>query len=330
MEADLVGRAGIPFNTIPAAGVHGVGLRALPGNTWRLLQGAMASRRILHQFRPDVLLLTGGYVAVPMAVAGRGIPTLLYVPDIEPGLALKVLARFATCIGLTAENSRTYFKFDPRCVVTGYPTRPALQAWESKTARTHLKLLVDQPVLLVFGGSKGARSLNRAVLSILPQLLEKMQVLHISGTLDWPEVEAAWKGLPPEIASRYHPSSYLHEDMGAALASANLVVSRAGASTLGEFPQYGLPAILVPYPYAWRYQHVNADFLVQNGAAVVIRDQELNTTLLSGIQSLFDEPTRLESMSRAMRALANPHAAEKLAGLIKELASSSNSTGRGA
>jgi UDP-N-acetylglucosamine--N-acetylmuramyl-(pentapeptide) pyrophosphoryl-undecaprenol N-acetylglucosamine transferase len=118
--------------------------------------------------------------------------------------------------------------------------------------------------------------------------------------------------------------------MGAALASANLVVSRAGASSLGELPQYGLPAILVPYPYAWRYQHVNADYLVQHGAAVVIRDEQLSTALLPGIQSLFDEPTRLESMSRAMRALAHPQAAEELAGLLKQLASGSKSTGRGA
>jgi UDP-N-acetylglucosamine--N-acetylmuramyl-(pentapeptide) pyrophosphoryl-undecaprenol N-acetylglucosamine transferase len=330
MEADLVRRAGIPFNSIPAAGVHGVGLRALPGNTWRLMQGTLASRRILHQFRPDVLLFTGGYVAVPMAAAGWGIPNLLYVPDIEPGLALKVLARFATRIGLTAENSRAYFKFNPRCVVTGYPTRPDLQTWQPQTARTHLNLLADQPVLLVFGGSKGARSLNRAVLPILPQLLQKMQVVHISGNLDWLEVEAAGKSLPSEIASRYHPYPYLHEDMGAALASANLVVSRAGASSLGELPQFGLPAILVPYPYAWRYQHVNADYLVQHGAAVVIRDEQLSTALLPGIQSLFDEPTRLESMSRAMRALAHPQAAEELAGLLKQLASGSKSTGRGA
>ncbi|MDR3575921.1 MAG: UDP-N-acetylglucosamine--N-acetylmuramyl-(pentapeptide) pyrophosphoryl-undecaprenol N-acetylglucosamine transferase [Anaerolineaceae bacterium] len=330
MESDLVRRAGIPFDSIPAAGVHGVGLRALPGNSWRLLQGTLASRRILRQFQPDVLLFTGGYVAVPMAVAGRGIPTLLYVPDIEPGLALKVLARFATCIGLTAENSRAYFKFSKRCVVTGYPTRPGLQAWDRQTARTHLNLLADQPVLLIFGGSKGARSLNRAVLAILPQLLEKVQVIHISGSLDWPEVETAWKNMPPEIASRYHPYPYLHEDMGAALASANLVVSRAGASTLGEFPQYGLPAVLVPYPYAWRYQHVNADYLVQNGAAVVIRDEQLTTDLLSAIQSLFDDPTRLESMSRAMRALAQLQAADKLAGLVRQLASGSHSTERGA
>ena len=330
MEADLVRRAGIPFNSIPAAGVHGVGLRALPGNTRRLLQGTLASRRILRQFQPDILLFTGGYVAVPMAVAGRKIPTLLYVPDIEPGLALKVLARFATSIGITAENSRSYFKFHPRCVVTGYPTRPDLQTWEPQAARFHLNLAVDQPVLLVFGGSKGARSLNRAVLAILPQLLEKIQVLHISGELDWPEVETAWKSMPSEIASRYHPYSYLHEDMGAALASANLVVSRAGASTLGEFPQYGLPAILVPYPYAWRYQHVNADYLVQNGAAVVVRDEQLSTALLPGIQTLLNDPTRLESMAAPCVLWPSHRLLISLPDWSRQLVSGSNLSGRGA
>lgn len=329
MEADLVRRAGIPFNSIPAAGVHGVGLRALPGNSWRLLQGTLASRRILRQFHPDVLLFTGGFVAVPMAVAGRRIPTLLYVPDIEPGLALKVLAHFATIIGLTAEKSCQYFKFNPRCVVTGYPTRSDLQAWEPQSAHRHLHLEADQPVLLVFGGSKGARSLNRALQAILPQLLQRMQVLHISGKLDWPEVETTWKSLPPEIATRYHAYPYLHEEMGAALACANLVVSRAGASSLGEFPQYGLPAILVPYPYAWRYQQVNADYLAQNGAAVIIRDEQLGTALLPAIQSLLDEPARLKSMSRAMRSLAQPQAADKLAGLVRQLASHSKLTGKG-
>ena len=102
MEAELVMRAQIPFQAIPAAGVHGVGARSLPGNLIQLGRGVLASRRILREFQPDALLFTGGYVAVPMAVAGRGVPTLLFVPDIEPGLALKVLARFADRIALTA------------------------------------------------------------------------------------------------------------------------------------------------------------------------------------------------------------------------------------
>jgi len=104
METALVERAGIPFKAIPAAGVHGVGLRRLPGNLLSLARGVVASQSLLAAFRPDVLFFTGGYVAVPMALAGRKVASLLYVPDIEPGLALKTLARFATRITLKSRD----------------------------------------------------------------------------------------------------------------------------------------------------------------------------------------------------------------------------------
>ena len=110
METQLVERSGIPFRTIPAAGVHGIGLRTLPRNLWQLGRGILASRRILREFKPDVLFFTGGYVAVPMALAGWKVPSLLYVPDIEPGLALNTLARFAEKIAVTAEDSLPLFQ----------------------------------------------------------------------------------------------------------------------------------------------------------------------------------------------------------------------------
>ncbi|OIO89641.1 MAG: hypothetical protein AUK02_02210, partial [Anaerolineae bacterium CG2_30_58_95] len=272
MEAKLVERAGVPFEAIPAAGVHGVGLEQLPRNLGQLRRGYSASRRILRQFEPDVLFFTGGYVAAPMALAGWKIPTLLYVPDIEPGLALKTLARFADCIALTAEDSRKYFSPRAQTVLTGYPTRSGLSNWTRKDARKKLRLDDDLPVLLVFGGSKGARSINTAVLDNLPALLELAQVLHISGELDWPNVQTARQNLSKIPAARYHAFPYLHEEMGAALAAADLAVTRAGASTLGELPLFGLPAILVPYPHAWRYQKINADYLVERGAAVMIEN----------------------------------------------------------
>src|ERR1700690_567553 len=127
MEAELVKRAAIPFETIPAAGLHGVGLRALPRNTITLLRGVKASMKILREFKPDVLFFTGGYVAGPMAFAGRKIPTLLYVPDIEPGLALKSLARFADVIAVPAPDSQKYFA--KKVIVSGYPLRADLATW---------------------------------------------------------------------------------------------------------------------------------------------------------------------------------------------------------
>jgi UDP-N-acetylglucosamine--N-acetylmuramyl-(pentapeptide) pyrophosphoryl-undecaprenol N-acetylglucosamine transferase len=328
MEADLVTRSGLPFVAIPAAGVHGVGLRALPGNLARLVRGVAASKRILNEFQPEVILYTGGYVAVPMAVAaGKRIPSLVFVPDLEPGLALKTLARFAHTIALTAEPGRAYFSPRARTVVTGYPVRSDLGSWTRSQARAHLGLPEERPVLLVTGGSKGARSINRAVLAVLPQLLEVADVLHLSGQLDWAEVEAARAGLPADLAARYHAQPYLHE-MGAALAAADLVVSRAGASSLGEYPLFGLPAVLVPYPFAWRYQKVNADYLVSQGAALLMEDSAMNAQLLPLVQDLLKDPARLGAMRMAMSALSQPGAAQRIAGLVRDLAAGSVRGGR--
>jgi len=317
MEARLVERVNIPFKTIPAAGVHGVGVRQFPGNLLKLARGVSASQRILRAFQPDVLFFTGGFVAGPMAVAGRRVPTALFVPDIEPGLALKSLARFADRIAISAEESVAYFKRGARLTCSGYPTRPGLAAWTRAEARRVMNLEGDLPVLLVAGGSKGARSINRAVLAHLPELLEMAQVVHISGELDWQEVSAR----AAELAHpRYHAHPYLHEEMGAALASADLAVSRAGASTLGEYPLFGLPSILVPYPYAWRYQKVNADHLVKNGAALLLEDGRLADELLPTVKSLLQQPAKLETMRRSVQALARPQAASTIASLLVDLA----------
>lgn len=319
MEADLVIRAGITFQSIPAAGVHGVGLRALPRNLIQLARGTLASRRILADFRPDALFFTGGYVAGPMAFAGRRVPTLLYVPDIEPGLALKSLARYADRIALTAAESMKYFPSDERTVVTGYPLRADLDDWTQTRAAAHFGLSGDLPVLLIVGGSQGARSLNATILDNLSSLLEIAQIIHISGQLDWPTVEAAGQGLRGEFASRYHAMPYLHE-MGAALAAADLVISRAGASVLGEFPAFGLPAVLVPYPHAWRYQKVNADYLAERGAAVILQDEILKDRLLPPVKDLLLNPAKREAMRAAMQSLAQPDAAAAVAGQLIELA----------
>lgn len=316
MEAGLVERAGLPFRAIPAAGVHGVGWRQLPGNLLKLGRGLLAAQRLLREFRPDVLFFTGGYVAVPLALAGRHVPTLLYVPDIEPGLALKTLAQFADRIAVTVEESRQYFRH--RAVtVTGYPVRPELRRWSRSEARQRLNLAPDLPVLLVFGGSKGARALNRAVLAHLPALLEQIQVVHVSGMLDWPEVEARAKEIDHP---HYHPFPYLHEEMGAALAAADLALSRAGASVLGEYPLFGLPSILVPYPYAWRYQYVNATYLEHLGAALLLPEERLQAELVPTVMALLRSPERLAVMRQAVSALARPQAAEDIARLLVALA----------
>ena len=313
MEATLIERTGIPFRTIPAAGLHGVGLRALPPNLVKMAQGVNASRQILGDFRPDVMMFTGGYVAFPMALAGWRIPSLVYVPDIEPGLALRTISSLTHCVAVTTEDSKAFFSGKTGVVVSGYPVRPELMHIAREEALAAFRLDPDTPVLLVFGGSKGARSINQAVIQHLEQVLALAQVIHISGELDWPVVEKVKQGLDARISERYHAYPYLHEEMPLALAAANLVISRAGASVLGEFPMVGLPAILVPYPYAWRYQKLNAQYLADKGAAIVVQDEDLQAELLPAISSLLSEPARLEAMENEMRSLARPQAAAIIA-----------------
>ena len=321
MEADLLKREGIAYTEIPAAGLHGVGVRALPRNLLRLGRGLLQSRRILQSFRPDVLFFTGGFLAGPMAAATRlsprRTPILLFVPDIEPGLALQLLARLADRIAVSAPDSQKYF--GRRVDVTGYPVRASFRDWNRLSARKALGLLPDVPVLLAAGGSKGARTINLAVMTHLPALLEMTQVVHVTGQLDWESAQTNAEKLTQTQRERYKLFPYLHAEMGAALAAADLVVARAGASTLGELPFFGLPAIVVPYPHAWRYQRVNAEYLQEHLAAVMVRDEALDRQLPTLVKDLLGNPAKREAMRAAMRGLARPDAARALAAQLVAL-----------
>jgi UDP-N-acetylglucosamine--N-acetylmuramyl-(pentapeptide) pyrophosphoryl-undecaprenol N-acetylglucosamine transferase len=331
LEADLVKRAGIPYTAIPAGGVHlaGSDLLRLPGNILRLGRGYFTARKILREFQPDVLFFTGGFVAVPMGLAGRNLPSLLFVPDIEPGMALKALEAYADCVATTSAETRHFLSHRTRMVATGYPLRPELVQWDPEMARDKLNLCKDRPILLVIGGSKGTRSINNAIFHGLKRLLAHCQVLHITGQANWAEVEGIRAGLEEAEAAHYHPHPYLHDDVAAAFSVANLVISRSGASTLGEYPAFGLPAILVPYPYAWRYQKVNAAYLEEQGAAITILDENLEQNLVDTVLNLLNDPHRLLAMRSAMRSLATPAAAHSLADLVRELAELKNGSRRG-
>lgn len=320
MEVEILTRQNIEFKTIPAAGIHGIGLLNLPGNLAQLLKGYLKAGKIIQEFRPDVLFFTGGYLAVPTAFAGRSVPSLVFVPDIEPGLAIRTISNLAARIAVSVEQTRLYVPPRKPVTVSGYPVRSNLQNWTRKNALEALNLQPDIPVLLVFGGSKGARSINQAVSKILSELLLEIQVIHITGQLDWDEMQTNQERLSAQEKDRYRMFPFLHEEMGAALRSADLVVSRSGASILGEYPLFELPAVLVPYPHAWRYQKTNAKYLADRGAALIIADEDLREQLLPVIQTIIGDQERLTSMRSAMKALAQPKAAEMIAQQLLSLA----------
>jgi UDP-N-acetylglucosamine--N-acetylmuramyl-(pentapeptide) pyrophosphoryl-undecaprenol N-acetylglucosamine transferase len=326
MERELVRRDGVEFAAIQAGALHGVGWRGKLRGALRLARGAARAWRLVGTFQPDVVLLTGGFVGVPVSLAAwlRRAPSVVYLPDIEPGLALKVMARLAVKVAATTDASAAYLPAS-KLVVTGYPVRQAFETADRRAARGRLGLPRDAQVLLVFGGSRGARSINRALLAALPRLLRRADrwVVHVTGQADWPEVTAARDALPADERGRHLAYPYLHDEMVDAFAAADLAVCRSGASTLGELPAAGLPAVLVPYPYAWRYQKVNAQYLADRGAAVVLEDGVLDDPargLQPMVEQLLDDPARLQAMRAAAQRLARPDGAAAIARLALRVA----------
>lgn len=319
-EARSAGLQLAAYDEVRAGPLHGVALRQLPASLLNLLIGFFQALRLLRKVRPQALLLTGGWVNVPVALAAwlLRVPSLIYLPDIEPGLTIKALRPLARQVAVTTEESRAFIP-EKQMLVTGYPLRRALiECLDQRgAAQAHFGLNPAKKTLLVFGGSRGARSINSALLDILPQLLaDGVQVLHVSGTLDWERIQAqrAALGSPPD----YHAHAYLH-DMGLAFAAADVVVCRAGASVLGELPLFGLPSILVPYPHAWRYQKVNAEYLAQRGAALLLEDAKMSVELLPALRTLFGDAARLATMQTAARALAQPQGAQNVAAALRRL-----------
>lgn len=315
-ERPLIEESGVrlyAYDEVRAGPLHGVSWRKRFASLIDLLVGTIQAFGLLRRHQPAALLLTGGWVGLPVALAAwvRRVPSLIFLPDIEPGLSIRVLQRFARRVATTVDESSVYFP-PGKTITTGYPLRCIMSEATRDAAIRHFGLDPARKTLLVFGGSRGAHSINQALIDILPELLaDGLQIIHVSGTLDWLEVEAKRAALP--TTAHYHAFAYLHQEMGLAMACADLVVSRAGASTLGEFPFFGLPSILVPYPHAWRYQKVNADYLAQHGAAVCLSDADMPHDLLPTIRSLLGDHARLEQMRAAAQRLAKPDGAHSVA-----------------
>lgn len=325
MERALVEREGVDFLAIQAGGLHGVGAAKAVKNGLRLALGTRRAFGIVRQFKPDVVLLTGGFVGVPVSVAARaqGVPSVVYLPDIEPGSAVKLMTRFATKVATTTEASAAFIPKN-KMVVTGYPVRQVFAKVGREAARAKYAIGQNEKLLLVFGGSKGARNINRALTAQIGDVLKLCKVIHVTGAGDFAEVSAIRESLSAEQQARYAVFAYLHEEMAEVMAAADLAVCRAGASALGELPYVGLPAVLVPYPYAWRYQKVNAEYLQTRGAAIMLADGNLNDEqdgLTAQVSRLLNDTARLSAMRNAALGLARRDGAMEIARTLAALAS---------
>jgi UDP-N-acetylglucosamine--N-acetylmuramyl-(pentapeptide) pyrophosphoryl-undecaprenol N-acetylglucosamine transferase len=319
VDERVVPAQGLPFRAISAGPLRGRSPLTFARNTARLTWGTLQALRILRSFRPDAIFATGGYASVPVGVAARVLrrPLVVYLPDVAPGWAVRLLSRLATRMATTSPRALEHLPAR-KSVAVGYPVRPAFWSTNRASAREALGLPADATILLVTGASLGARAINDAVFAALPRLLEKTTVVHVTGADDATRADSARGALPEALRERYLAHGYV-DDMASALHAADLVVSRAGASALGELPAAGVPAILVPGEYEGWSQTPNAEYLQSEGAAVVLRNAGLDR-LADVALELLDERDRRARMAQAMRRLGRPDAARDLARLLTEVA----------
>jgi UDP-N-acetylglucosamine--N-acetylmuramyl-(pentapeptide) pyrophosphoryl-undecaprenol N-acetylglucosamine transferase len=246
------------------------------------------------------------------------VPLVLFLPDVYPGWAVRFTARLATTLATTTEAALEFLPL-AKTRVTGYPVRREFFEIDRHRARERAGLPPRVPVLLVTGGSSGAVSLNDAFVRHLPQFVTLAHVVHLTGRRDESRMQEYRSRLTEQQQSRYRVLAYA-DDMPALMASADLAITRAGASTLGELPAVGLPAVMAPLQQVSSDQIRNARFLESQGAAVTIDSEEAPERLYATVQGVLTDPERLASMRRAMTALARPDAADEIAQLIVEAA----------
>lgn len=332
LESDLVPRAGYPLHTLR--------VRPLPRRISPALFKAVADAgiglaqawRMVARFKPDVVVGTGGYVAGPVLLAAtlRRVPTVIHEQNAFPGGTNRALARWVDRVALGYKEATSYFPRQDKLVYVGNPVRSELLTVSRTEGLRRMALSPDRKHVLIFGGSRGARSINEAVFAARSSLQRHrdVQIVHQTGAAGFSDVVRAYEavGIKPRedgviMDRNLRVVPYLY-DMPAALAAADLVVARAGALTVAEITARGLPSILVPYPYATAdHQTFNAKPLVAAGAARMIADKDLTgETLAAALDELLGNAEQLRRMADAARSLGRPTAAQELADLIRRVA----------
>jgi UDP-N-acetylglucosamine--N-acetylmuramyl-(pentapeptide) pyrophosphoryl-undecaprenol N-acetylglucosamine transferase len=313
-EAALARKAGLEFKGLPARGVLGRGVRSLSSVFW-LGESIIKSFMFLRSFKPEVVIGFGGYAGfVPVLVAGwLKVPTAIHEQNSFPGVTNRVLGKRVNRVFLTFPDEHGFFPED-KVILSGNPVRSEIVSLVTRDSLPHAR----GKRLLVLGGSQGARAINQAVISCLGQLkAQGIMIWHQTGKRDFEEVRRVYAQKYPE--ARVEP---FIEDMAEAYLFADLVLCRAGATTLAELCVAGKPAILIPFPYATHnHQMTNAKVLEKAGAAMILVQsylEEINLALV--IEDLLYAPDKLQKMARAARSLARADAAEIIARELEKLA----------
>lgn len=328
IDTDVLAHSGVDHESIDAAPMRGRAPHRALLSVLRSTRATAQAAAAIRRFRPAVVFCTGGYVSAPVLLAARmlGVPSVIFLPDVVPGFTIRLLAPFATrvTVGFAATCAIWRRK---KLSVTGYPVRPDFLVADRRRGRASHRIDGTRPVVFVMGGSSGARSINYAIGENLEPLLHLADVIHLSGDHDENYLRSLRNALDPDTRRRYHLYRYLHRGIADAMAASDLVVCRAGASTLAELPILGVPGILVPYPHAGAHQEQNAQVLAEVGGAIVVADDALQgggpddpRSLLDTVMHLTGSSSLLQSMSASTRTLARPDASSNLVAVLTAVA----------
>jgi UDP-N-acetylglucosamine--N-acetylmuramyl-(pentapeptide) pyrophosphoryl-undecaprenol N-acetylglucosamine transferase len=311
IENRLVPAAGFPLQLVQVGALKNVSLMTRLKTAFNLPRAVWAASGMLNEFAPDVVIGVGGYASGPAMLAAvvKHIPTLAFEPNVVPGFANRMVAKFVSGAAVHFEETAKYFR---HAEVTGVPVRQAFFEIAPKHGGV--------PTVLVFGGSQGAHAINEAIIRCLPVLLREapgIYIIHQTGERDYNDALAAYQSVLGSAAGFKFEVSKFIEDMPAAFARADLVVCRSGASTVAEIAAAGKPAVFVPFPRAADdHQRINAEALAKHGAAVVVEESKLEGVWLAEtIAALLQDSRRLRQMSQAARELAHPNAALEIAAM---------------
>ncbi len=316
-ERAVAAAEGFAFRPVHASPLRSRSPVRVARGVLNLVRGSREARRWLAQDAPGAVFATGGYAAAPVGRAARreGIPLLLFLPDVRPGWAIRSMRGQAQAVACSVPDSLPYLPAD-RSVVTGYPTRRQFRTAEREPGARAFGLDPGRTTLLVTGGSLGAHHINLVIAGSLRALLERMQIIHVAGRSEEPWLARERERLPGWLQERYALRAYT-DQMALAMAAADLAVTRAGASTLGELPAAGLPAIVIPGEFSDQLD--NARYLETRGAALTLAGDDVEQ-LPNEILRLAGNDAARERMALAMRELDRPDAAERLAQLLEGLA----------
>lgn len=319
LESDLVPRENIPFKSIYITGFRRKLSFENVKTVYRFFKGVSDSKKILKEFKPDVVIGTGGYVCGPVvyAAAKLKVPTIIHEQNSVPGLTNKFLSRYVNKIAVCFEEAKEYFPHE-KVVFTGNPRASEVIGKDGIRGRLSAGLSTNLPAVLIFGGSRGAKPINEAVIKSLAELGEKpYQVLYITGDVHFEDVkkEVDLIGNPKNVVIK----PFIH-NMPEVLAGIDLVVSRAGATTLAELTSLGIPSILIPSPYVTNnHQEKNARALSDNGAAVLLLEKKLNSkSLVENIDQILLSD-HLGKMKVKAKEMGVPDAAKRLYKQMEQL-----------